>query len=180
MEPFMFQGVSSCFHWLWHPVLQLTLDTHVLSSFCTFCALENVWAVAGGTCTVGAAKNGERGERGRMWREGLQQNRWPPAIPYFISLMFPEIHSSCSHHRVSRPCMRPVDKPGICLCCPMTWAGIHKRFVARKKTGSELIFLRIDFKISFFPFLQMLFTKNASVWHIFSNGSIFLKKNWFF
>jgi hypothetical protein len=28
--------------------------------------------------------------------------------------------------------------------------GIHKRFGARKKTGSELIFLQIDFKISFF------------------------------
>jgi hypothetical protein len=41
--------------------------------------------------------------------------------------------------------------------------GIHKRFDARKKTGSELIFLRIDFKISFFPFLQMLFTEKVSV-----------------
>jgi hypothetical protein len=41
--------------------------------------------------------------------------------------------------------------------------GIHKHFGARKKTGSELIFLRIDFKISFFPFLQMLFTEKVSV-----------------
>jgi hypothetical protein len=42
-------------------------------------------------------------------------------------------------------------------------ACIHKSFCAVKKTGSELIFLRTDFKISFFPFLQMLFTKNVSV-----------------
>jgi hypothetical protein len=41
--------------------------------------------------------------------------------------------------------------------------GIHKHLGARKKTGSELIFLRIDFKISFFPFLQMLFTEKVSV-----------------
>ncbi len=36
--------------------------------------------------------------------------------------------------------------------------GIHKHLGARKKTGSELVFLQINFKISFFPFLQMLFT----------------------
>jgi hypothetical protein len=41
--------------------------------------------------------------------------------------------------------------------------GIHKRFGTRKKTSSESIFLRIDFKISFFPFLQMLFTEKVSV-----------------
>jgi hypothetical protein len=41
--------------------------------------------------------------------------------------------------------------------------GIHKRFGARKKTGSEPIFLRIDFKFSFLPFLQMLFTEKVSV-----------------
>jgi hypothetical protein len=44
-----------------------------------------------------------------------------------------------------------------------TRVGIHKRFGARKKTGSELIFLRIDFKISFFPYLQMPFTEKVSV-----------------
>ena len=44
-----------------------------------------------------------------------------------------------------------------------TRVGIHKRFGARKKTGSEPIFLQIDFKISFFPFLQMLFTEKVSV-----------------
>ncbi len=32
-----------------------------------------------------------------------------------------------------------------------------------KKTGSELIFLRNDFKISFFLFLQMLFTEEVSI-----------------
>jgi hypothetical protein len=41
--------------------------------------------------------------------------------------------------------------------------GIPKRLGARKKTGSELIFLRINFKMSFFPFLQMLFTEEVSV-----------------
>jgi hypothetical protein len=41
--------------------------------------------------------------------------------------------------------------------------GIHKHFGARKKTGSEWIFWRIDFKISFFPFLQMLFTEKVTV-----------------
>jgi hypothetical protein len=41
--------------------------------------------------------------------------------------------------------------------------GIHKCFGARKKTSSESIFLRIDFKISFFPFLQILFTEKVSV-----------------
>jgi hypothetical protein len=41
--------------------------------------------------------------------------------------------------------------------------GIHKHLGARKKTGSELIFLQINFKISFFPFLQMLFTEKVSV-----------------
>jgi hypothetical protein len=41
--------------------------------------------------------------------------------------------------------------------------GHHKRFGAKKKTGSELIFLRINFKISFFPFLQKLFTEKVSV-----------------
>jgi hypothetical protein len=45
----------------------------------------------------------------------------------------------------------------------LTRVGIHKRFGARKKTGSEPIFLRIDFKISSFPFLQMLFTEKDSV-----------------
>jgi hypothetical protein len=44
-----------------------------------------------------------------------------------------------------------------------TRVGIHKRLGVRKKTGSELIFLRIDFKISFFLFLQMLFTERVSV-----------------
>ncbi len=29
--------------------------------------------------------------------------------------------------------------------------------------GKRLIFLRIDFQISFFPFLQMLFTEKVSV-----------------
>jgi hypothetical protein len=45
--------------------------------------------------------------------------------------------------------------------------GIHKCFGARIKTGSELIFLQIDFKLRPFPFLQMLFTKNVSVKPIF-------------
>jgi hypothetical protein len=45
----------------------------------------------------------------------------------------------------------------------MSGVGIHKRFGARKKTGSEPFFLRIDFKINFFPFLQMLFTEKVSV-----------------
>ncbi len=58
--------------------------------------------------------------------------------------------------------------------------GIHKQFGARKKTGSELIFLRIDFKIRFFLFLQMQFTKNVSVWQISSERLIFLEKNWSF
>jgi hypothetical protein len=49
--------------------------------------------------------------------------------------------------------------------------------LAQKKTGSELIFLRIDFKISFFLFLQMLFTKNVSVWQVSSKRSVFLEKN---
>jgi hypothetical protein len=49
--------------------------------------------------------------------------------------------------------------------------GIHKGFGSRKKTGSEAIFLRIDFKISFFPFLQMLFTEKSQ----FSGG--FLQKD---
>jgi hypothetical protein len=56
-------------------------------------------------------------------------------------------------------------------------AGIHKQFGAKKKTGSELIFLRIDFKISFFLFLQMLFTENVSVWRVSSKRSVFLEKN---
>jgi hypothetical protein len=56
-------------------------------------------------------------------------------------------------------------------------AAIHKRFGAREKTGSELIFLRIDSKISFFQFLQMLFTKNVGVWRISSRRLIFLEKN---
>jgi hypothetical protein len=46
---------------------------------------------------------------------------------------------------------------------PGNGVGIHKRFGARKKTGSELIFLRIDFKISFFRILQLLFTEKVSV-----------------
>jgi hypothetical protein len=41
--------------------------------------------------------------------------------------------------------------------------GIPKCFGAGKKTGSELIFLQIDFKLRPFPFLQMLFTKNVGV-----------------
>jgi hypothetical protein len=41
--------------------------------------------------------------------------------------------------------------------------GVHKHFGARKKTGSESIFLRIDIKIRFFLFLQMLFTEKVSV-----------------
>ncbi len=61
-----------------------------------------------------------------------------------------------------------------------TRVGIHKQFGARKKTGSELTFLRIDFKIRFLLFLQMLFTKNVSVWQISSKRSIFLEKNWSF
>jgi hypothetical protein len=51
----------------------------------------------------------------------------------------------------------------------LTRAAIHKRFCRfgeTKKTGSERIFLQIDFKISFFPFLQMRVTKNVSVWRI--------------
>jgi hypothetical protein len=56
-------------------------------------------------------------------------------------------------------------------------AGIHKRFSARKKTGSELIFLRFDFKISFFPFLQILFTNNVSVWRIFFKKIDCFEKN---
>jgi hypothetical protein len=49
-----------------------------------------------------------------------------------------------------------------------------------KKNSSESIFLRIDFKISFFPFLQMLFTEKVSVLADFLKRSIFLKKNRFF
>ncbi len=37
----------------------------------------------------------------------------------------------------------------------MTRVGIHKQFGARKKTGSELIFLQVDFKIRFVLFIQM-------------------------
>jgi hypothetical protein len=40
--------------------------------------------------------------------------------------------------------------------------GIHKHFGARKKTGSELIFLKIDFKIGF-SYSTMLFTNNVNV-----------------
>lgn len=40
-------------------------------------------------------------------------------------------------------------------------AGIHKRFYARKRLV-ELTFLQIDC-FRFFPFLQMLLTKNVSV-----------------
>ncbi len=59
----------------------------------------------------------------------------------------------------------PFSCPATCPSYVIFLAGvgIHKRFGARKKTGSELIILRIDFKISFFPFLQMLFTEKVSV-----------------
>jgi hypothetical protein len=36
----------------------------------------------------------------------------------------------------------------------VTRVGIHKRFDVRKKTSSESIFLKIDFKISFFHFYK--------------------------
>ncbi len=60
------------------------------------------------------------------------------------------------------------------------WVGIHKRFGTRKKTGSEPIFLWIDFKISFFPFLQMLFTKKVSVLADFFKKIDLFEKDWFF
>jgi hypothetical protein len=43
-----------------------------------------------------------------------------------------------------------------------------------------LIFLRIDFKISFFPFLQMLFTEKVSVLAYFLEKIDLFEKNWFF
>jgi hypothetical protein len=59
-----------------------------------------------------------------------------------------------------RPCITRQWTPAVLW---LGGVGIHKRFGARKKTGSEPIFLRIDFKISFFHFLQLLFTEKVSV-----------------
>jgi hypothetical protein len=58
--------------------------------------------------------------------------------------------------------------------------GIHKHLGTRKKAGSELIFLRINFKISFFPFLQMLFTEKVSVLADFLEKIDLFEKNGFF
>jgi hypothetical protein len=78
------------------------------------------------------------------------------------SLMLPGTGTWTARWRwLSRPGeMVPSQSPELIR------VGIHKWFGARKKTGSELIFLQIDFKFNFFLFLQMLFTKNVSVWQI--------------
>jgi hypothetical protein len=76
-----------------------------------------------------------------------------------------------------------MEQPDHKMCMyklPAARVGIHKRFGAREKTGSEPIFLRIDFKISFFPCLQMLFTEKVSVLADFFRTIDLFEKDRFF
>jgi hypothetical protein len=95
------------------------------------------------------------------------------SLPMLLTLICECAHAAGPDHRLYHVAGASTTTVSTLL----TRAGIHKQFGARKKTGSELIFLRIDFKISFFLFLQMLFTKNVSVWQVSSKRSVFLEKS---
>ncbi len=73
-----------------------------------------------------------------------------------------------SWHRVHSASKPSEDLTHMyCQCFPQIfWPELA--FINNLAQGKRLVqnFLRIDFKISFFLFLQMLFTKNVSVWRV--------------
>jgi hypothetical protein len=98
-----------------------------------------------------------------------QTTRTPTAVRIFLLL----VKNMCGLHIsmywliinlvASKLCARISLFP---LDLSATRVGIHKRLGWRKKTGSELVFLRIDFKIIFFRFYKCYSQRKSVFWRI--------------